>query len=51
MPKYETSKLDDWKFLVGYWMFDSPVTPPHHPSALGAAANRTREWVAPTGIG
>ncbi len=32
-------KLDDWKFLVGYWIFNSQVSLPHYPSALGAAAS------------
>ena len=42
-------KLDDWIFLVGYWIFDSPVTPPHHPSALEAETNQMPSpWLVKT---
>ena len=36
----QESQLDDWKFLVGYWKFDSQVTAPHYLGNPSASPNQ-----------
>ncbi len=38
---------DSQEIGIGYWTFDSPVTPPHHPSARGTGAKQKFESLHP----